>query len=104
MGFNLQNLSQILIILHIKARFSLGTVASYVKLTTKYFTFHIKNIEEIAYAKIESQSEKYADDTSIFMKRNPKYLRECVSILKYFARISGLQRNPKKSLSYSHRR
>ena len=57
---------------------------------------HIKNIEGITYAKKESQSKTFTDDTSIFIKRNPEYLRECVSILKHFARISGLQCNLEK--------
>ena len=41
--------------------------------------------------------ETFADDASIFIKRNPEYLRECVSILKQFARISGLQCNLEKT-------
>ena len=44
-----------------------------------------KNIEGITYAKKESRSETLADDASIFIKRNPDYLRECVKILKHFA-------------------
>ena len=52
---------------------------------------HTTNIEGITYAKKESRTETFADDTSIFVKRNPEYLRDCMSILKHFARISGLQ-------------
>ena len=56
-----------------------------------------KNIKGITYAKKESQSETFADDTSIFIQRNPTYLRECVNILKHFANISGLQCNLEKA-------
>ena len=58
---------------------------------------HTTNIEGIAYAKKESRSDTFADDTSIFVKRNPEYLRDYVSILKHFARISGLQFNLEKT-------
>ena len=58
---------------------------------------HIKNIEGITYAKKENRSETFADDTSIFIKRNLEYLRECLAILKHFAEISGLQCNLEKT-------
>ena len=46
-----------------------------------------------------------AHDTRIFVNRNPEYFRECVAILKPFARISGLQCNPEKaSVIYYNRR
>ena len=45
----------------------------------------------------ESRLETFADDTSIFIQRNPEYLRECVNILKQFANISGLQCNLEKT-------
>ena len=43
---------------------------------------HTKNLKGITYAKKESRSETFADDTSIFIHRNPEYLRECANILK----------------------
>ena len=49
------------------------------------------------YAKKESRSETFADDTSIFIQRNPKYLRECVNILKQCANVSILQCNLEKT-------
>ena len=52
-----------------------------------------KHIEGITYATKESRSETFADDTSIFIKRNPEYLRKCIEFLEHFARISGLQCN-----------
>ena len=58
---------------------------------------HTKTLRGITYAKKESRSETFADDTSIFIQRNPTYLRECVKILKQFANISGLQCNLEKS-------
>ena len=42
-------------------------------------------------------SDTFADDTSIFIKRNLEFLRKCVSILKHVARISGLQCNLEKT-------
>ena len=43
---------------------------------------HTKNLRGIIYSKKESRSETFANETSIFMQRNPEYLRECVNILK----------------------
>ena len=40
-----------------------------------------EQIEGITYAKKESESETFADDTSLFIK----YLRRCTGLLKYFA-------------------
>ena len=40
----------------------------------------------------------FANDTSIFIKRNPEYLRKYIKFLKHFARISGLQCNLEKTL------
>ena len=56
-----------------------------------------KLIQGINYAKKESRSETFADDTSIFIKRDPTYLGRCVEFLKHFARISGLQCNLEKT-------
>ena len=58
---------------------------------------YTKNLKGITYAKNESRSETFADDTSIFIQRNPTYLRECVKILKHFANTSGLQCNLEKT-------
>ena len=58
---------------------------------------HTKNIKGIIYAKKESQSETFADDTSIFIQRNPEYFKQCVNILKHFSNISGLQCNQYKT-------
>ena len=58
---------------------------------------HTKNLRGILYAKKESRSETFADDNSIFIRRHPTYLRECVNILKQFANISGLQCNLEKT-------
>ena len=52
-----------------------------------------KLIKGITYAQKEVRSETFADDTSICIKRDPRYLRRCVEFLKHFARISGLQCN-----------
>ena len=56
-----------------------------------------KLIEELTYAKKESQSETFADDTSISIKRNPECPRRCIEFYKHFARISGLQCNLEKT-------
>merc|ERR1712055_306706 len=54
---------------------------------------HTMNIEGIRYAKSESRSETFADDTTIFIKRTEYNLRNCLKYLKLFAKISGLQCN-----------
>ena len=51
------------------------------------------NIEGICYAKSESRSETFADDTTIFIKRTESNLRNCLKYLKLFAKTSGLQCN-----------
>ena len=56
-----------------------------------------KLIQGINYAQKESRSETFADDSSIFIKRHPTYLRRCIEFLKHFARISGLQCNLEKT-------
>ena len=56
-----------------------------------------KLIQGINYAKKESRSETFADDTSRFIRRTPRYLRRCVEYLKHFAWISGLHCNLKKT-------
>ena len=56
-----------------------------------------KLIQGSKYAQKESRSETFADDTSIFIKRDPTYLRRCVEFLKHFLRISGLQGNLEKT-------
>ena len=37
------------------------------------------------------------DDTSIFIKRNPDYLRKCIEFLEHIARINGYQCNLDKT-------
>ena len=39
----------------------------------------------------------FADDTPIFIRRDPIYLTMCILFLEYFARISGLQCNLEKT-------
>ena len=58
-----------------------------------------KLIHGINYAQKESRSETFADDTSIFIRRDPNYLRRCIEFLKHFARISGLHCNLEKFLT-----
>ena len=48
-----------------------------------------KNLRGITYAKKVSRSETFADDTSIFIQKNPTYRKECVKIVKHFAITSG---------------
>ena len=50
-----------------------------------------KLIYGINYVQKESRSETFANDISICIRRDPRYLRRCVEFLKHFARISGLQ-------------
>ena len=45
-----------------------------------------KLIQGINYAQKESRSVTFADDTSIFIRRDPNYLRRCIEFLKHFAR------------------
>ena len=54
---------------------------------------HSMNIEGIRYAKTESRSETFADDTTIFIKRTESNLRNCLKYLKLFAKACGLQCN-----------
>ena len=56
-----------------------------------------KLIKCIIYAQKESRSETSAEDTSICIKRDPRYLRKCTEFVKHFARISGLQCNLEKT-------
>ena len=60
--------------------------------------YNTKLLQGIDYAQKESQGETFADDTSICIKRDPRYLRRCVEFLKHFARISGLQSNLEKAV------
>ena len=57
-----------------------------------------KLIRGINYAYKESRIEMFTDDTSIFIRSDPSYLRKCVEFLNHFARISGLQCNLEKLL------
>ena len=56
-----------------------------------------KNIKGINFAKRESRSETFADDTSFFMIKDPNYLRAAVRYLDAFSRISGLKCNISKT-------
>ena len=49
-----------------------------------------EQIEGITYAKKEFRLETFGEDTSIFINRNPEYLRKCIGFLKHFAKISEL--------------
>merc|ERR1711888_401470 len=51
------------------------------------------NIEGISYAKTESCSETFVDETTIFIKRTEANLRNCLKYLKLFTKTSGLQCN-----------
>ena len=59
---------------------------------------HTANIEGINFAKTEGRSETFADDTTIYITRSEKNLRNCVKYISAFATISGLQCNLDKTL------
>ena len=56
-----------------------------------------RNIRGICFAKKESRSETFADDTSFFMLKDPRYLRAAVKYLDAFSKISGLKCNISKT-------
>ena len=56
-----------------------------------------KLIQGINYAQKESRSKTFADDISICIKRDPRYLKRCVEFLTLFAKISGLLCNLEKT-------
>ena len=72
-------------------------VSTYVFILTVGLLLAIINntqlIEGMKYATRASRSETFADDTSVFIRRNLHYLRRCITFLEHFARISGIQCN-----------
>ena len=50
---------------------------------------HTKNLEGIKYGVVEGRSETFADDTTIYIERDPKYLKSAVKYINDFAMISG---------------
>ena len=56
-----------------------------------------KNIKGISFAKRGSRSETFANDTSFFMIKDPRYLRAAVKYLDTFSKISGLKCNISKT-------
>ena len=56
-----------------------------------------RNIKGINFAKKESRSKTFADDTSFFMLKDPRYLRATVKYLDAFSKISGLKCNISKT-------
>ena len=59
---------------------------------------YTSSITGIRFAKDEGRSETFADDTTIFMERSEANLRNCISIISHFAKISGLACNVKKTV------
>ena len=56
-----------------------------------------KHITGITYAKHEARAETFADDTTLFMERNEKNLKNATKYIKHFHHISGLQCNIDKT-------
>ena len=56
-----------------------------------------KNIKGVTFAKKESRSETFSDDTSFFMIRDPNYLCATVQYLNAFSLILGLKCNISKT-------
>ena len=56
-----------------------------------------KIIKGITFAKKESQSETFADNTSFFMLREEEYIHAAMSYLDAFSKISGLKCNISKT-------
>ena len=56
-----------------------------------------KNNKGITFAKKESRSETFANDTSFFMLREENYLHAAMSYLEAFSKISGLKCNISKT-------
>ena len=54
-------------------------------------------LEGVTFAKVESRCEAYADDTTIVIKRTEENLRNLITIIKDFAKISGLHANLEKT-------
>ena len=58
---------------------------------------YTKHITGITYAKVESRSETFADDTTLFMERNESNLRNATKYIQHFHKISGLACNLDKT-------
>ena len=54
-------------------------------------------LDGVTFAKVESRCEAYADDTTIVIKRTEENLRNLVTIIRDFAKISGLHANLEKT-------
>jgi len=51
----------------------------------------MKNLCGVIFAKHESRSKIFADDTSIFMARKEEYLHNTMRYFEAFSKISGLK-------------
>ena len=59
---------------------------------------YTKNLKGIRYAKRESRSETFADDTTVILERSEEYLRYALKCLVDFHKLSGLQCNIDKTM------
>ena len=59
---------------------------------------YTKNLKGIRYAKGESRSETFADDTTVILERSEEYLRYALKCLVDFHKLSGLQCNIDKTM------
>ena len=59
---------------------------------------YTKNLKGIRYAKEESRSETFADDTTVILERSEEYLRYALKCLVDFHKLSGLQCNIDKTM------
>ena len=59
---------------------------------------YTKNLKGIRYAKKESRSETFADDTTVILERSEEYLRYAMKCLIDFHKLSGLQCNIDKTM------
>ena len=59
---------------------------------------YTKNLTCILFAKVESRSETFADDTTIFLERTANNLRYATKVITEFHKISGLQCNLDKTV------
>ena len=58
---------------------------------------HTKELEGVKFANREARAECFAGDTTVFIKRTEKNLRELVKIITEFSKISGLHANLDKT-------
>ena len=59
---------------------------------------YTKPLTGIIFAKVESRSETFADDTTIFLERTANNLRYATKVITVFHTISGLQCNLDETL------